>query len=108
MIIKRQKLKTVLAKVFLAATLFFNCFMVDVTQVYAADIGKKVGEWATEQLFWIGLVILAIAVLGCLWKKAWVAMLITAIGGSIGLIVIQDPELLSGIGRSIFDAIFNS
>lgn len=72
----------------------------------SADYGKKAGTWLLDQIFWVGLVALAIALIGCLVKKAWVAAVITFICGGLVLFFIKDPNKAVDIATNIYTSIF--
>lgn len=81
--------------------------MCSTMSVYAAaDYGKKAGTWVLDQIFWIGLVALAIALIGCLLKKAWVAAIITFICGGLVLFFVKDPNKAVEIATNVYTAIF--
>ena len=65
------------------------------------DIGKNAGNWILDQLFWVGLIALAIGLISCLIKKAWVAAIITGLAGGVVLVLIRNPELLSTWAENI-------
>ena len=67
----------------------------------AKDVGKNAGNWILDQLFWLGLVILAIALAACLIKKAWVGAVITIVAGGVILVFIKNPEMVSNIGETL-------
>ncbi len=72
----------------------------------ATNYGEKAGTWILEQIFWIGLVFLGIALIGCLIKRAWVPALITGLCGGIILYFVKNPSQLSTIGENIANLIF--
>ncbi|MDE6529460.1 MAG: hypothetical protein K2K96_01655 [Lachnospiraceae bacterium] len=84
-------------------------FMAHTNVVLAAEstnYGKKAGEWVLENLFWFGLVALAIALFKCLLSRAWVPAIITGVAGAIILYFMQDPEKLADIGEKIATTVF--
>lgn len=98
---------TKMVKIFLMVMGFFTWFSSNGYYVCAANYGEKAGTWILDQIFWIALVTLALVLVGCLIKKAWVAAIITGIGGGIILVFIKNPKLLETIGSNIFTAIFS-
>ncbi len=72
-----------------------------------ANYGKAAGSWVLEQLFWIGIVCLAVGLVGCIMKRAWIAAIILVIGGGILLAFMKDPNLISTIGKNIVNTVFN-
>lgn len=71
----------------------------------AADIGKNAGTWILDQIFWAALVAIALALVVCLIRKAWVTAVITVVGGGIVLVFIKSPTLIETIGSSIARAV---
>lgn len=96
----------VIVKVILCITAFFTWYMSNGIYVLAGNIGEKAGKWALDQIFWGGVVILAIVLVTCLLKRAWVIALISAIVGGIILFFIKNPVILADFGASIYQAIF--
>lgn len=93
-------------KAFMAVWTCSMMFLCSTMNVYAADYGKKAGTWILDQIFWIGLVVLAIALISCLIKKAWIAAVITVVGGGLVLVFIYDPSKAVEIATNIFTSIF--
>lgn len=100
------KLKVWKIKLMLSAAAFclwFNGFYC----LADANYGEKAGNWILDQLFWVGLVVMAVILISCLLKRAWVGALITAVAGAVILVFIKNPQLLSNIGQNIVDNVFN-
>ncbi len=97
-----------IAKVYMTLVIAFSFFAANGYYSYAKDYGEKIGTWFLDQLFWFGIVALAIGLFTCLLKKAWVTMLVTAIIGGIALVFIKEPNFLVDIGESIYHAIFDA
>lgn len=95
--------KIIGARVVMAVMTFIVLFAVNGFYSYAGakDIGKNAGNWILDQLFWIGLVVLAIGLVACLVKKAWVAAIILFIAGGLILIVIKNPEMAANLGETL-------
>ncbi|SFS08043.1 TcpD family membrane protein [Anaeromicropila populeti] len=68
----------------------------------ATNYGKNAGEWATEQLFWVGIIAVVIVLVGCLLKRSYVGSIITVVAGGIILYFIRNPEKISDIGESLW------
>lgn len=98
--------ETRFARIFVMVMAFLTWFSCNGCYVSAANYGEKAGQWILDQIFWVALVILAIVLVGCLIKKAWVAAVITGIGGGLVLVFVKTPTLLETIGSNIFSAIF--
>lgn len=98
----------VIVKLMLCVTAFVTWYMSNGIYVSAAtaNIGEKAGNWVLDQIFWVGVIALAIVLLTCLIKRAWVAALITGIAGGIILFFIKKPTILSDLGDVIYHAIF--
>lgn len=72
----------------------------------STNYGKVAGNWFLDNLFWVGLVALAIALFKCLISRAWVAAVVTGLAGSIILYFMKNPEKLSDIGEKIATTVF--
>jgi len=73
--------------------------------VLAADIGENVGRWATQQLFWIAVVALVIALVGAALKRNFVGAGITILFGGVLLFFIANPERIADLGDNIANMI---
>lgn len=96
-------------RVMMMASCSIFLFMAHANVVFAAEstnYGKSAGEWILENLFWVGLVALAIALFKCLISRAWVPAVITGVAGSIILYFMKNPEKLSDIGEKIATTVF--
>lgn len=99
----RRNLKKFLSLLAITMTLV----MTNVQVVYAAaNYGENAGTWVKNQLFWLALIALVIVLVGCLVKRAWVAAIITILGGGVVLYFINDPEQMKTIGENIAKIIF--
>ncbi len=104
---KKKKLSGMtIWRMFMVAWSFFMLYFGDIMNVYASDYGKKAGTWMLDQIFWIGVVALAIALMSCLLKKAWVAAIITLLAGGLILFFIKSPTTAVEIATNIYQAIF--
>ncbi|MCL1995515.1 MAG: TcpD family membrane protein [Defluviitaleaceae bacterium] len=75
--------------------------VINSTNVFAGNFGQAVGEWFLDQLWWIGIIAIALAVIGCLVKRNWVAAVITVVAGGALLVIITQPNTLQNIGTAI-------
>lgn len=98
-----------LYRIMMTLSCFMFLFMSQANIVLASEstnYGKTAGEWILANLFWVGLVALAIALFKCLIARAWVPAVITGVAGSIILYFMKDPEKLSDIGEKIATTVF--
>lgn len=95
----RMGLSAVSFALLLAGSGFVSC---------AANYGEAIGGWLLSQLFWVALVIFAIAIIGCLVKRAWVAAGITAVCGAVILALVRNPAVLEAVGSNIVNAVLGS
>lgn len=93
-------------RMYMAVWTFYMLYFGNTMNVYASDYGKRAGSWILDQIFWIGLVFLAIALIGCLIKKAWVAAIITVLAGGLILVFIKNPSAAVDMANNIYQAIF--
>lgn len=83
-------------------TMLLGAFMYNGFYCHASvNFAENAGNWLLEQLFWIGLVALAIALLGCLLKKNYVGAGITAVVGGIILYFVYNPKAIYAIGEKL-------
>lgn len=101
----KKDMRTIGMKVMLSfmtfSLLLWNCGFYS----QAANYGEKAGNWFLEQLFWIGIAIVAFILVTCLLKRAWITAIITFVCGGIILVVIKEPELIPTVGKNIADVI---
>lgn len=98
-----------LYRIMMTLSCFMFIFMSQANIVLASEstnYGKSAGEWILDNLFWVGLVALAIALFKCLISRAWVPAVITGVAGSIILYFMKNPEKLSDIGEKIATTVF--
>lgn len=81
-------------------------FMAQANVALASNYGETAGKWVLDNLFWIGLVFMAIGLFSCLIKRAWVQAVITGVAGSIILYFMKNPDKLATIGEEIANLIF--
>ncbi|MGN0327241.1 MAG: TcpD family membrane protein [Lachnospiraceae bacterium] len=74
----------------------------------ASNYGQTAGEYILDNLFWVGLVFMAIGLFSCFIKRAWVQAVITGVAGSVILYFMKNPDKLATIGESIAQLIFES
>lgn len=65
------------------------------------NYGETIGKWILEQLFWVAIVVIIIALVGCLLKRAYAAGGIIILVGAIVCYFIKNPTKLSTIGDSL-------
>ena len=76
------------------------------TYVFAApNYGQNFGNYALDQLFWIAVVFIAGALVGCVAKRNVVGIVVTLIIGVIVLGIIKDPTGLQDVGTSLWNTI---
>lgn len=102
----KETMRVKLLRVWMGITAFTCSFMYGGFYSQASNMGEKVAKWGLDQIFWIGLLIIGIALIGCLMKKAWVQAVIIAIIGSVVLFVIKNPDVITRIGEGIGQQVF--
>lgn len=83
-------------------TLLFGC---GCPVLASANYGQSTANWFLEQVFWIALVIVILAVLALAAKRNFTAALTTAVVGAIVVFFIKNPTKLEDIGNAIMNAI---
>lgn len=99
-----------LYRVMMAASCSISLFMSQANIVLASsgvNYGETIGKFILDNLFWLGLVGLALSLFGCLLKRAWVPAIITGLAGSIILFFMKNPEKLASIGEKIANTVFS-
>ncbi len=100
------KLRMILKKIFVTLATFFTCFMYNGCYVHAStNFGENIGNWFLDQLLWIAIIIIIIALVGCLSKKAWIGAIGVIIGGAIVLAIIAAPDTLKTIGQNLWNIV---
>lgn len=64
--------------------------------------GEKVGTWVKDQIFWIGVAIIAVTSIGFIAKRNWVDLGIFILIAGIVLVIISNPQRLKSIGDGLF------
>lgn len=103
---KREALREKVLKVSMYLTAFICMFMYGGFYSQAGNLGENVAKWGLNQLFWVGVLIIGIALVSCLVKRAWVQAIIIFVIGAIVLFIIKNPELISKLGEGIGNQIF--
>lgn len=86
-----------------STTMLFNNAMV----AYAStDYAKNAGTWLSDQLFWVGLIALMIALAYLLIKRNYPSAVITVLAGGVILYFIKNPEKIGTIGETIANLVF--
>lgn len=93
-------------KMLLCISTAFCGFMYGGFYTYAADLGQKSANWLLDQIFWIGIVVVIVALVSCFMKKAWVQGIIILVVGAVILFFVKNPETLSAVGAEIGNIIF--
>lgn len=87
---------------------FLTIFMVMTlpTMAFAtANYGENFGKWALDQLFYVVVVALALALIGCVAKRNITGLIVTLLIGLLVIAVIKDPEGLKNIATAIWNVI---
>ncbi|MDD3202690.1 MAG: TcpD family membrane protein [Pygmaiobacter massiliensis] len=71
----------------------------------AGDYGQNAGTWALDQLFWVGIVIVAVIVIREMLRKNVTGLVVTLVIGGIVLFVIKAPDKLATIGETLFNVV---
>lgn len=102
------KMKGILKVMYFSISAFFLTLSNAIVAFAVADTnyGKNAASVITDNLFWIAIVVVLIAVVGCAAKKNWIAALTTFIGGSVVCFFVKNPEQIANIGEAIGNAIF--
>lgn len=105
---KMEKRALLGAKVTSCAVAAFGAWMYAGTYVFAGvNFAENAGNWLLDQLFWIGLIVLAIALLGCFAKKNYTGAVITGIAGAVILYFVSNPQKLYTIGEQLGNILTN-
>lgn len=103
---KKMEQKNLIVKVAVILLIAGVLLMCMTSSAFAAagelQTGKNFGEWAVEQVWYIGLAVCAVMIIRFLAKKAWVQMAIFIVLGALCLYLISSPESLKGIGEKLF------
>lgn len=84
----------------------FCLFMAGGTQSYAlSKLAENAANEITDALFWIGVIIMAVLIIGCILKKAWTQMIIIVIAGSAALGFLSNPAWFQNFGNQLADII---
>ncbi len=71
------------------------------SNIYASDIanmGENLTKSVSEQLVWVGILVIVVGVVGQIVKRNWTAVITTIIFGSAITYIIGNPEVLKNIG----------
>lgn len=84
----------------------FCLFMAAGTQSYAlSNLAENAAKEITTALFWVGVIIMAVSIIGCIMKKAWTQMVIIIIAGSAALGFMSNPAWFQTFGKQLADII---
>ncbi len=100
----REKLSKVSIKV---VTLIMGLCLLVPTYAFAdgTNYGQNFGNYALDQIFWVAVVFIAFALVGCLVKRNVVGIVITILIGVVVLGVIKDPTGLQGVGTNLWNTL---
>lgn len=68
---------------------------------------EVVAKNGAEQVMWVGIVIVAIAVAGLLSQRNWVAAFITLVAGVVLCVIIGNPDIMVKVGEWGITKVFN-
>lgn len=69
------------------------------------DVGKNLGDWLQEQVFYIALAVVAVIAVTFIVKRAWIPLAIFIVIAALVLVLIQNPERLVTLGESLWGII---
>lgn len=104
---EKNNMTTRMARLAMSMSTAFGAFMYMGFYSCAADLGQKSANWFLDQLFWVGVVLLVIALIGCITKKAWTQGIIIFIVGAVILFLIKNPGIFETVGAQIGNLIFS-
>lgn len=88
---------------------FFACILTMIVMVLpafaAGDYGQNAGSWALDQLFWVGLIFVAVAVIRELLRKNVTGLVVTLVIGGVVLFIIKSPDKLTTIGETLYNVL---
>lgn len=58
-------------------------------------------EWFQGQIKILIYVVLTIVLLGFIWKRAWIMMVLYILGVSVAFIFVERPEIMESIAKSV-------
>ena len=102
----KEAMRERLLKVCMCITAFTCFYMCGGFYAQAGNLGESVAKWGLDQIFWVGVLIIGVALIGCLMKKAWVQAIIIFVIGAVVLFIIKNPELITKLGQGIGNQIF--
>lgn len=103
---EKNNMTTRMARLAMSMSTAFGAFMYMGFYSCAADLGKNSANWFLNQIFWVGVIVLVIALVGCIIKKAWVQGIIVFIVGVVILYLIKNPDVFETVGAQIGKLIF--
>lgn len=102
---KRTKTEVMIMNL-LVGLMSFSFWMMNGISVCAEGIIEGAAKGALNEIFWGGVIVLAITLIFMMAKRAWIAAGTTLLLGSFVLAWIKKPELVESIGERVFQ-IFN-
>lgn len=104
---ERENLWKAILKLSMYLAAFVGMFMYGGFYSEAANLAKNASVWVTDQLFWIGFIIVAVVLVGCLLKKAWVQAVIVFVCGAVVLYLIGNPDAIKSVGDFVGNQVIN-
>lgn len=86
---------------------FIMCFMCNGFYSQAVNLGENAGNWFLDQIFWIAIVIIIIAIVGAAMKRNYVGLIISIIVGAVVLFFIKNPTILATLGEKLGSIFMN-
>lgn len=93
------------ATIGILSMLFMSNIMLVSASGDQVNIAKGASNIILGNLFWVGLIALAFVVLKCLIARNFVSAVVSGICGGIILVFVQNPEFLSALGTTIWNAV---
>ena len=96
-------LKAKLIKMFLIAAAFV--LAVPNYAFAGTNYGENFGKYALDQLFWVAVVLIAVALIGSAIKRNVVGIVVSIIIGAVVIGFIGDPTGIKTVGQDIWNTI---
>lgn len=97
---KRKECWKRIASIIISSMAVMLCFTIPVFA--APEYGQNIGNWVTQQAFYIALAAVVIILIPMIMRKAWVPVATTVVLAAIVLFIIKDPARLVAIGDALF------
>lgn len=99
--VRENKKKLVFMRLGLFITMFCMYCSNAIISYAGTNYGENAGKWVLDQLFWVAIVFVVIALIGCLSKRAYAGGVITVVVGGLVCYFIKNPTKISAIGNSL-------